>query len=153
MNRTEWNDLLAILPATANQVGALHGEFGRLGFSERDRAERLTLCADILGVDELGSMRELRQGQAGWLLKLLTTVHDRHELVELLSSPGEAGTPQPSLLAVLVAVVVRWRTTSLEFGGETQPATRNSGGANCKMYSWPPSRRRRGFASDPGAPS
>lgn len=46
-------------PATAMQVGALHREFARLGFRPHEREERLELAAELLGLDRLGSFREL----------------------------------------------------------------------------------------------
>ena len=64
-------------PATRAQVGAIHGECARLGFTEAGRDERLTACATLLGLDRLLSTRHLVMGDAGRLLGLLRQIPDR----------------------------------------------------------------------------
>jgi hypothetical protein len=88
MNLAEWHQVLATELATPNQVGAVQGHFERLGFrrylSPRrpgDRAERLAISAELLGLDELESSRQLTQGQAGRLLRLLQDCPDRASLL------------------------------------------------------------------------
>lgn len=61
-------------PATRLQVGAVIGAFTQLGL--RDREERLGLSADLLGLDCLGSTRELTKGQAGKLLSIVRAAPD-----------------------------------------------------------------------------
>jgi hypothetical protein len=56
-------------------------ECDRLGLD--DRAERLAVCAALLGVDELGSTRDLVMGQAGQLLNILQRTRDRGDLPDV----------------------------------------------------------------------
>lgn len=70
--------MLATEPATADQRGAVMGEFERLGIV--DRGERLALAAELLGLDALGSTKELMMGDAGRLVGLLRRTRDRGEL-------------------------------------------------------------------------
>lgn len=70
MTWDEWNAELATRPATPEQVGALAGQFRRLGL-EHDRPRRLAVCAAMLGRDGLASTRGLSQGEAGQLIRLL----------------------------------------------------------------------------------
>lgn len=72
--------MLATEPATPHQRGAVLREFERLGFDEAGRAERLAVCAALLGLDELGSTTELVMGQAGQLVNMLQRVRYRAEL-------------------------------------------------------------------------
>lgn len=82
MDRAEYLAVLDTEPATPNQRGAVMREFSRLGFHYRhDRAERLAICATMLGVDSLGSTAELTQGQAGQLVNALQRIGDRDELL------------------------------------------------------------------------
>jgi len=71
-------------PATRTQVGALHGQFRRLGFprweTSRDRAARLAACAALLGIDRLDSTRDLTMGQAGILIHDLPLFTSRDDL-------------------------------------------------------------------------
>ncbi len=52
MTRDEWNQVLATKQATPRQRGAVMREFGRLGVV--DRAERLAISAELLGLGEIG---------------------------------------------------------------------------------------------------
>jgi hypothetical protein len=71
VNRSEYLAVLATEPATPDQRGAVMREFGRLGFTAADRAERLASAAAILDLPELGSIKDLVMGQAGQLLRVL----------------------------------------------------------------------------------
>lgn len=70
--------MLATEPATTAQVAAVVAEFGRLGV--RDRAGRLAISADLLGLDHLESTRHLVMGDAGRLIAILRNVEDRSGL-------------------------------------------------------------------------
>jgi hypothetical protein len=114
MTRDELNEMLATEPATRNQVGAIHREFERLGFREKDRAERLSVSAAMLELGSLGSTRDLTMGQAGCLVCLLLVTGDRSEL----PAPGrpaaveadDAGCDRDcsTLAAVIRAMVVAY---------------------------------------------
>jgi hypothetical protein len=78
MTRDEYDQVLATEPATPNQIGAVHREFGRLGVD--DRAERLAISAELLGLDEVGSTTDLVMGQAGRLVGILQQVDNRADL-------------------------------------------------------------------------
>jgi hypothetical protein len=80
MTREDWMAVLESAPATPNQRGAIHGEFVRLGFGRADRAERLAVCAELLGLDKLRSTADLTMGQAGQLYSLLLGICRRAEL-------------------------------------------------------------------------
>jgi len=84
MTREEWNEVLATEPATRNQVGAVLRECDRLHLG--DRAERLAVCAALLGLDELGSTADLVMGQAGSLYRMLLDVRDRAELPDVTAA-------------------------------------------------------------------
>lgn len=97
MTREEYLARLATEPATANQRGAIMGEFARLGLHyRRDRAERLAACAVLLGIAELGTIAELTQGQAGQLVNLLQRITDRAGLPQ--GAPPAADDSQPAEL-------------------------------------------------------
>jgi hypothetical protein len=80
MTNEEWLEVLATTPATRTQVGAIHGEFRRLGFIAAERDERLAACAALLGLDGLWSTRDLVMGDAGLLLRLLRELPGRAAL-------------------------------------------------------------------------
>jgi hypothetical protein len=90
MTRDEYLAVLATEPATTAQVGAIIGEFERLGVV--DRAERLAISAELLGLEELGSTTDLVMGDAGRLYRLLLDVRDRAELpgVNVAAVDGQA---------------------------------------------------------------
>lgn len=88
MNLDQRHAMLATEGATVNQCGAIIRECARLGIT--DRAERIALCATLTGLDTLDSTRDLTEGQAGRLVKLL------------------AGLDQPGALVAEVAAA-RWR--------------------------------------------
>jgi hypothetical protein len=89
MTRVEYLEMLATEPATPMQVGAIMGEFDRLGVA--DRAERLALSAELLGLDELDSTTDLMMGEAGRLVGILRSTRDRVELpdVSTLDDDGQ----------------------------------------------------------------
>jgi hypothetical protein len=78
MTRDEYLHVLATEPATSTQVGAIIGEFTRLGVT--GRAERLAISAGLLGLDHLASTKDLVRGDAGRLYRMLLDVRDRAEL-------------------------------------------------------------------------
>jgi hypothetical protein len=110
MTRVEYLEMLATEPATPMQVGAIMGEFDRLGVA--DRAERLALSAELLGLDELDSTTDLVMGEAGRLVGILRSTRDRAEL-------GDAGGDKPVTIADLIGQValVLWQV----FGAAPEP--------------------------------
>jgi len=70
--------------ATRTQVGAIHGEFRRLGVRQRD--ERLVISATLLDLDDLGSTSELTMGEAGKLVRILRATRDRAELEQRIDA-------------------------------------------------------------------
>jgi hypothetical protein len=80
LTRDEWNAVLATEPATSAQLGAVMHEFRRLGFAEGDRGERLAVSGAVLGLDALGSTRDLTMGQAGQLVRALMAYTERGSL-------------------------------------------------------------------------
>lgn len=60
-------------PLTVRQLGAIHREFGRLGFGPADRDRRLAAAAALTGLDTLGSLTHLTMGQAGLLVQVLAS--------------------------------------------------------------------------------
>lgn len=87
MTRDEYLEVLATEPATGTQVGAIIGEFERLGVA--NRAERLAISAELLGVDKLASTADLVMGQAGYLVALLQRTRDRTALAAAALAIGE----------------------------------------------------------------
>ena len=109
-------------PATARQAGALAGRFAGLGVT--DRAERLAVCAALLGLDGLATSRDLTVGQAGRLLHALGDCQDRAELPDVTGGQAEGATPaqaRPSggparpvaILAALGAALCAWQVPPL----------------------------------------
>jgi hypothetical protein len=85
----EWHAVLATELATPNQRGAIMHEFGRLGFGEGDRAERLAICAALAGLENLDSTADLTMGQAGQVYRALLDIGDRAELLDTAERGGE----------------------------------------------------------------
>jgi hypothetical protein len=84
MTRDEWNAYAESVPLTRDQRGAIMREAERLRLADpADRAERLAIFAELLGVDELGSTADLTLGQAGRLVAMLRDVGDRSELPDV----------------------------------------------------------------------
>jgi len=88
MTRDEYLIVLKTESATSNQVGAIHRQFARLGVG--DRAERLAICAALLGLDELGSTTHLVMGQAGHLVGILRQARERADLPAVVITAAEA---------------------------------------------------------------
>ncbi len=107
MTRDEYLDVLASEPATAMQVGAIHGEFRRLGYAPRDRDQRLAGSAAMLGLGQLASTRDLTMGEAGRLLRLLMDCPDRAAQQRLAASASrrEALRNAAGVLAQIAAAV------------------------------------------------
>jgi hypothetical protein len=78
MPRDEWNRVLDTTRATRSQRGAVMRECDRLGLA--DRAERLAVCAELLGINELRSTEDLTMGQAGQLVRVLAACSERSQL-------------------------------------------------------------------------
>ena len=62
----QYRERLATMPLTRNQLGAIHGEWNRLGLF--DRPERLRLSAAIAQAEPIGSTKDLTMGEAGRLV-------------------------------------------------------------------------------------
>ena len=123
MNRDDWHAILASEPATPRQRGALMREFGRLGYRDCDRAERLAAAANLLGIANLDSVHDLLMGQAGYLLHVLPEFPDRAaleaELAPLPPAPPAQPSP-PSRLSTLphefLAAYLAWRRLDADLG-------------------------------------
>jgi hypothetical protein len=89
MTRDEWNQVLATEPATNTQVGAIIGEFDRLGVA--GRAERLAISAELLGLADLSSTTDLVMGDAGRLVAMLRRTRDRAGLPDLAAAAVDDG--------------------------------------------------------------
>jgi hypothetical protein len=110
VNRDELNVMLATEPATPSQVGVVVRQFERLGFTGSDRAERLTISAALLGLDGLGSTKDLTMGQAGQLYRTLAGIRGRGELRAAARLAGEDQAGGPTLADVIMraAVLIRF---------------------------------------------
>lgn len=77
-------------PLTATQLGAVHGEFERLGFGREDRADRLAISAALAGYPgELESTKDLTMGEAGKLIGILRECEDITDLMDPDEPPDE----------------------------------------------------------------
>lgn len=102
MTRDEWAAYAEQAPATRNQVGAAHGEFKRLGFRDPwDRAERLDLAADLLGLDGLDSFNSLTRGDAGMLVAILQNAPDAASIRQRAEDARKRNRPRHGLAALL----------------------------------------------------
>jgi hypothetical protein len=73
--------LLKTQPATRMQVGAVQGEFRRLGLHRQcDRGLRLAIATALLEIPAIRSLNDLRMGEAGQLLRMLRELGDQAEL-------------------------------------------------------------------------
>ena len=119
MNLADWHAILASEPATPRQRGAVMREFGRLGFRDCDRAERLAAAANLLGIANLDSVHDLVMGQAGYLLHVLPEFPDRAALDEELAPPAPPA--QPSRISTLplefLAAYLAWRRPEADLAG------------------------------------
>ena len=76
--------------ATPAQVAAVNNQFWYLGYRRADRAERLAVCAALLGLDELASTKDLTAGQAGQLVRMLAQLRGRGGLDEAIAAARAA---------------------------------------------------------------
>ncbi|MHB1593889.1 MAG: hypothetical protein ACYCO9_06435 [Streptosporangiaceae bacterium] len=104
MTRDEYLAVLATEPATPNQVGAIRGECDRLGLGG-DRDRRLAVCAAVLGLDGLGSTRDLQMGQAGRLVAVLREAGSLGALDAPDAPDGTAAAPRGCLIAEVVRLL------------------------------------------------
>jgi hypothetical protein len=96
----EYRARLGREPLTSNQLGHVHREFGRLGFTEADRAERLRITATLARVPgQLASTKNLTMGQAGRVVGLMATCRTVRDLYTLIEPERE---PRGLLAALLV---------------------------------------------------
>lgn len=131
MTRDELNQVLATEPATRTQVGAVLGEFGRLGVA--DRAERLALSAQLLGLDALGSTADLVMGDAGRLITMLRRTRDRVELPAFVAAAtvgdgqdgehdgGDRMSPADVLGRIIVIIYLAFTRTENTEGRPNRP--------------------------------
>jgi hypothetical protein len=91
MTRDEYLAMLESDPVTPGQRGAIMRECDRLGLT--DRAERLSVLAELLDLDALGSTGELTMGQAGKLVNARQNTRDRGDLPDVTTAagPGDDG--------------------------------------------------------------
>lgn len=76
---------IEVEPLTVNQLGRIHREFDRLGFGRGDRAARLRATATLAGVPgRLASTKDLTEGEAGRVVRLLVGCRTAGELCALL---------------------------------------------------------------------
>lgn len=98
--RTTRPNRLDTEPLTANQLGAIHLEFIRLGFdTEEDRGERLWLTGELARSGPIGSTKELSMGEAGRVVNALGRCRTPGELYEL------AGGEPPGLIARIRSMI------------------------------------------------
>ena len=77
-------------PATARQVGAVHGAFRRLGLDDPAwRGARLAVVRALCGAPGIFSIRQLTGGEAGRLARLLSSCRDCRDLVVLVALARE----------------------------------------------------------------
>jgi hypothetical protein len=75
-------------PLTVNQLGRIRREFERLGFAEADRAERLRITSQLAQVPgELATTNDLTMGQAGQVIRILTSCRSTWDL-HAAADPG-----------------------------------------------------------------
>lgn len=91
-------------PLTAAQLGAIRGEFARLGYRDPyDRDARLTASARLLALGGLDSTKALTMGQAGCLYRQLCGFASRADLDAAVTVPTFRDSLRPVLVAVLKA--------------------------------------------------
>jgi hypothetical protein len=99
VNRDEYAEMLATVPATRNQVGRAHAEMKRLGIA--NRAERLDLAASLLGLGELDSFNSLTRGSAGRLVAILQNAPDAASIRKAAEDARRRDRPRRGLADVL----------------------------------------------------
>lgn len=91
-------------PLTPAQLGAIRGEFARLGYRDPyDRGARLAASARLLALDGLDSTKALTMGQAGCLYRQLCGFASRADLAAAVTVPTFRDSLRPVLVAVLKA--------------------------------------------------
>jgi len=100
----QYRERLTAEPLTLTQLGAVHGEWRRLGL--RDRDERLRLSAAIAQAEPIGSTKELTLGEAGRLVGQLRECGSLADARAMASS----GPVAPALTGWLAAL---WRFLGL----------------------------------------
>jgi hypothetical protein len=117
-------------PLTLAQLGAVHGEFRRLGFGPADRAERLEVTAGLARAGgPVGSTRELTMGEAGRVIRALIECPDYDALAVLLGEPEPPrghGPPVTLAEAIRHLVITLFIAAPAEMG----PAMHDSGARN-----------------------
>lgn len=91
MTLDEWYAYISAAPATSYQRGRIMAECSRLGIG--DRAERLAICAQIAGLGELDSTRDLVWGDAGRIVRVLLDAGDRAELLDAAEVDDDQADP------------------------------------------------------------
>ena len=77
MDLAEWHEVLGTEPATRLQVGAIHGEFRRLGYRDPwNRAARLAVTARLAEREPVEPSKDLTMGEAGPALRVLQQCED-----------------------------------------------------------------------------
>lgn len=96
----EYHARLAVEPLTSGQLGAVHGQFRRLGYPVADRPGRLKISAALARYPgDLASTKDLTMGEAGRLIGALESCRNLAD-IEALAEPPE---PEPT------PVVMPWR--------------------------------------------
>ena len=81
-------------PLTPRQLGAIHGEFRRLGYRDPwNRADRLEVTAALAGCGPIASTKELYQGEAGRVIRGLRDCGTLAELEQLAEDQDDAVPP------------------------------------------------------------
>jgi hypothetical protein len=70
--------------ATGGQVGIIRSHFDRLGYTDGDRGARLGITAQLAGLPDLGSTKELTQEQAARVIDDLKSCKDIDALDALI---------------------------------------------------------------------
>jgi hypothetical protein len=102
-------------PLTLNQLGAIHGEFRRLGYRDPwDRTARLAITAALAWCEPIASTKDLCQGEAGRAIKALRDCATAAELEQLAEDQDQAAAPGPRTWCQLVdAAVAAWLRAGL----------------------------------------
>lgn len=88
-------------PATRLQIGAVAGEFRRLGVprGRHGRTARLAYCAALLEIDELETSAVLTMGDAGLLVRKLRGCATLDDVDALVAEPEPAPAEAPAVPA------------------------------------------------------
>jgi ERF superfamily len=77
--------------ASTGQAGIIHTHFGRLGFGDDEREQRLVATAVIAGVESVTSTKDLDEVQARRVMDTLSRCKDRDTLIALLAAGDKPG--------------------------------------------------------------